>query len=215
MRPLVAALALSVALPGCLDFSEDPPPTVNTCGPAEPPLELEDGPYGSGIAKVTLLSVYPSYRSDYPKRLVVDRKSSSARIEYVHEGKSVVETWTMGSIAPGPATGACKVPGHEQAELTIASITVDGAPGELSRYGDLTATLVAGATLTYKRGRAIMSTVEYRHGFSPIFTTPCEVRRPVDGAACEAHAICAYDREGEHCTARCGFELRWQSYACN
>ena len=215
MRPLLAALA-SLALPGCLlDLSpddEDPPPTANPCGPAEAPLMLQDGPYGSGVAKLGDVAAYPSFRSDYPKRLVFERSKSSARIEYFHEDKAVVETWTVGPLST-PVEGQCNVTGHERGTLTIASVTIDGVAGDLSRYDGADVTLMAGATVTYRLTDGSVSSIDYRHGFSPSFSQSCFFRRPVDGAACNETAICAYDTEGEHCTTRCADGV-WKSFSC-
>lgn len=213
MRSLLAA-ALLCALPGCFWHTspdDDPPPRIQ-CPPAEPPQTLENGPYGSGVQKVQNIAAYPSFRSDYPKRLVFDRATSSARIEYFHETQSVVEQWSVGPLST-PIEGACNLTGHERGELTIASVTIDGKAGDLSLYSGWTVTLMAGATVTYQNADGAAQSVEYRHGFSPIFTTPCPFHRPADGEACNETAICAYDKEGERCTTRCSTN-GWQSFAC-
>lgn len=213
MRSLLAALAL-VALPGCFWHAspdDDPPPRIQ-CPPAEPPQTLANGPYGSGVHKVTELAAYPSFRSDYPKRLVFDRATSSVRIEYVHETTSVVEQWSVGPLST-PVEGTCNLTGHERGELTLSSVTIDGKAGELSKYAGWTVTLMAGATLTYKGPSGEELSVEYRHGFSPIFTTPCPFHRPADGESCNETAVCAYDKEGERCTTRCSTS-GWQSFGC-
>jgi hypothetical protein len=213
MRSLLAAVVL-VALPGCFwhtSSPDDPPPRVQ-CPPAEPPQTLADGPYGSGVQNVDTLAAYPSFRSDYPKRLVFDRATSSARIEYFHEDKAIVEQWSVGPLST-PVEGACSLTGHERGELTISSVTIDGAPGDLAQYSGWTVTLMAGATVTYTGADGRELTAEYRHGYSPIFTTPCPFHRPADGESCNETAICAYDKEGEHCTTRCS-TTGWQSFAC-
>jgi hypothetical protein len=215
MRPLLALLVL-VALPGCflnIREDDDPPPIANPCSaPAEPPQTLADGPYGSGVEKVLELAAYPSFKSDYPKRLVFDRATTSARIEYIHEDKTVVERWTVGPLT-SPAEGECSRTGHERGDLTIASVTIDGVAGELSRYAGVRVTLMAGASVIYQHSDGRQATVTYQHGFSPIFTKPCPFRRPADGEACSETAICAYDLEGDRCTTRCGSN-GWQSFAC-
>jgi len=212
MRLLLAALALSV-VPACMmPHEDDPPPIANPCPPPEEALSLKDGPYGSGVTPSTEVDVYPSYKSDYPKRLVFERATSTARIEYVHEDKTVVEKWKVLSLTK-PIEGACSTQGHERTNLQLAGITIDGVMGDISRYAGLTkVTLMAGASLHYEfSGRDL--TVEYRHGFSPIFSSPCPFHRPADGTACDETSICAYDLEGENCTTRCA-SGKWQSFSC-
>jgi hypothetical protein len=166
MRSLLAAV-LFVALPGCMVLTpdEDPPPLARPCSaPAEEALSLKDGPYG--VARVSDVAAYPSFRSDYPKRLVFDRSKSSARIEYFHEDKTVVETWSVGPLSM-PTEGQCNLTGHERGALTIASVTIDGVAGDLSRYDGTDVTLMAGATVRYQLTDGSESRVEYRQGFAP------------------------------------------------
>jgi hypothetical protein len=214
MRPLLAALALCF-FPACVVISEeeDTPPIPSPCLPSEEALSLKDGPYGSGVEQLKTNEPYPSFASNYPKRLVFDRATSSARIVYFHEDKLVVEKWTVGPLTK-PREGNCNMEGHERGNLQLASITIDGATGELAKYAGLASvTLIAGASVHYRHHDGRELTTTYRHGFAPQYSSPCEFRRPTDGTACNESSICLYDLEGDHCTSSC-VSGKWQSFAC-
>lgn len=223
MRFLFALVAL-VVVPGCmLDFTADgEPPRLPPCAPIEAPIKIVDGAYGSGAGENLDLAVYPSFRTDHPQRMVFDRATSSLRIEYVHETKTVVEQWTVGAITTERAReNHCEVTGHERAELNIASVTIDGVAGDLTQYRGWSATLRSGqyadAYITHRRlADGHERAVGYGHGASPRFSSSCDgAGRPVDGTFCDFYALCAYPDDGAQCTTRCGRNNYWQSFGCN
>jgi hypothetical protein len=212
-RLLPAILLLAVG-PACVvasSQSEGGASVGETCADPEKPLTILDGPYGSGVTLVDDRAAYPSFRSDYPKRLVIDRAANTARIEYVHEDVAIVEQWTMGAITT-PFEGVCKREGLEIAPLTIASVTVDGAAGDLSLY-DNWSVVVHGAADVIYRGAGGLVRGDFHHGFAPIFSKPCPFHRPAEGESCDETSICLYDLEGDACTARC-LDGAWRSYRC-